>query len=138
MGRHSGFTLLEMIAIILIVSVGVIGLSRLYGSSTAGIAVGANLQVMSQQAQSCAERVIATRRDLGFGAATLTSNLCDPAPSGLANILNMGAIYTGTSTSTCPYTAQCRDVVVTVCAAANTPCSGNVLKSSIKMMLVKY
>lgn len=135
MQRDAGFTLIELIAIILVISIGAIGLSRLSANANVSLVTATNVQVMSQHAQSCAERVIATRRDLGFNSVKLTTSMCDPAPAGYTRLVSMPATYSGTGI--CPTGATCRDVTVTVCANTSTTCVG-VLKSSVVQLLVLY
>ncbi len=135
MQRDKGFTLIELIAIILITSIGAIGLSRLSGNVNVGLATATNVQVMSQHAQACAERIIATRRDFGFSSVKLTTSMCNPAPSGYTRLVSMPATYSGSGA--CPSGATCRDITVTVCANTSATCVG-VMKSAIVQLLVSY
>lgn len=135
MRRDSGFTLIELIAIILVTSIGAIGLSRLSANANVGMVTATNVQVMSQHVQACAERIIATRRDFGFNSANLTTSMCDSAPAGYTRLVSMPATYSGTGV--CPTGATCRDVTVTVCANTSITCVG-VMKSSVVQLLVLY
>lgn len=139
MRRLSGFSLLELIVVIVLISVGLLGLSRLTGGLGKAMYGTANLQTMSQYAQECAERVISTRRESGFASSLLTSTLCDPSPASYVRTLIMPASYTGTaSTPACPLGATCRDVTVKVCTGSVSPCPTTAQSTSVTFMLVQY
>jgi len=139
MRRPSGFSLIELIVVIVLISVGLLGLSRLTGGLGKAMYGTADLQTMSQYAQECAERVISTRRESGFASALLTSTLCDPSPASYVRTLTLPASYVGTaSTPACPLGATCRDVIVKVCAGSVSPCPTTAQSASVTFMLVQY
>ena len=127
MRRTKGFTLLELIAVIVVISVGLAGLARMWGNADVAIFTGEEMQKTAQYAQECAEIVLGTRRDLGFN--TLTTTLCDPAPTGYTRTITLSSNYTGTTTSACPNGATCRDATVTA--------SKGSASSDVKLMLVQ-
>lgn len=139
MRRAGGFSLIELLVIMVLISIGLLGLSRLTGNLGKAAFRTGNLQTMSQYAQECAERVISTRRDAGFASPLLTSTLCDPSPASHIRTLSLPASYIGTtSTSACPLGATCRDVTVTVCAGSVSPCPATVQSANVTFMLVQY
>jgi prepilin-type N-terminal cleavage/methylation domain-containing protein len=111
-GFTSGFTLLEMLVVIVIVSVGLAGLGRMFGNTAMGLANAEDMQNAAAYAQQCAEIIIGTRRDRGFNA--VSSSLCGPAPAGYARTVTLGTAYSGSGPVACPAGATCRDVQVAV------------------------
>lgn len=107
----TGFTLIELMAVILVVSVGLAGLARMFGNSSLTLATAENIQVTAQYAQECAEYVLGVRRDLGI--ASVTTNTCStlPAlPSGYSRTLELASNTTGA----CPASSSCTNAAVTV------------------------
>lgn len=139
MRRVSGFSLIELIIVIVLISVGLLGLSRLTGGLGKAVINTADLQTMSQYAQECAERVISTRRESGFASPLLTRTLCDPSPASYVRTLTLPASYTGSaSTPACQLGATCRDVTIKVCAGTVSPCPATAQSTSVTFMLVQY
>ena len=106
----AGFTLLELVAVIVLISVGLAGLASMFGQTGRALIVGEDAQAAAQYGQECAERFMATRRDLGFNHATITTTLCDPSPAGFTRIVTPAGLptYTGTGTP-CPPQGPERD-----------------------------
>lgn len=139
MHRPAGFSLIELTVVMVLISIGLLGLGRLTGGLGGAVFGSADLQTMSQYAQECAERVMSTRRESGFGSALLTSTLCDPSPASYVRTLTLPASYTGSaSTPACPLGATCRDVTVRVCAGSASPCPATAKSASVSFMLVQY
>jgi type IV pilus assembly protein PilV len=115
MRRSAGFTLLELVMVMVIIGVGMAGIAGIFGNTSGSLSLNETQQQASQYAQECAERLLATRRDLGFAWFASNTFACDN-PSGFTLGLSIGSLYTGTSTAatTCPNGVQCRDVRITV------------------------
>lgn len=129
--RDRGFTLIELVAVMIVISVGLLGLASLFSNSSTSLSTNETLQRVTQYAQECAERAIATRRDLGFADASISSSLCDSLalPAGFTRSVGV-TTYNGTG-SPCPSgTNNCKDVLVTV--------ANGTLSSAITVMLVNY
>ncbi|MGE5650577.1 MAG: type II secretion system protein [Bacillota bacterium] len=126
MRRVDGFTLLELLAVIVIVSVGLAGLAKMFGNTSMALVLGEGTQLTAQYAQECAEYVLGVRKDLGF--TSITENTCDslPAlPAGYSRSLSLAANTTGT----CPSSSTCANVAVTV--------SRGTASTTITVMLVQ-
>lgn len=125
-----GFTLIELVLVIIIVSIGLLALASMFGNNMRALAIGEDTQRAAQYGQECAERILAARRDLGF--ASISTTICDlmALPTGFARTVTVPATYTGTATSACPNLASCRDVTVTV--------GKDAVSSVITLMLVDY
>lgn len=137
-----GFTLMEMVTVMVIISIGVLGLTRLFGSTRNSLSANETVQQATQYAQECSESVMTVRRNQGFAWFASNTFSCGAAPSGFTRTNNpVGATYTGTSSGACnghtpcpcPNTVSCRDVVITVTNATNTAYS-----STVTLMLVDY
>ena len=146
MRRAHGFTLIEMVVVMLIISGGMLGITSLFSNTAKSLSTNETLQQATQYAQECAERVMATRRNLGFDwfatnkidAATQTS--CSTNPSGFTRTVKLNPLftatpnyYTGTGSTACPNGTNCRDVSITVTSTANAS-----LTSAITLLLVYY
>lgn len=123
MRSESGFTLIELIVVIVIISTGLAGLARLFGNSSIALVKGEEQQNATRYAQECAERVLKLRRDsgwasIGFGS---TSNTLCSSPTGYTTTVTLSAAYSNAvATPWCPtntttsYIASCGDVTVKV------------------------
>lgn len=111
----AGFTLIELVAVIVLISVGLAGLASMFGQSGRALVLGEDVQTAAQHGQECAERFMATRRDLGFADPSITTALCGADPTGFTRTVTPPGLptYIGTTTSACPDTATCRDIVIT-------------------------
>lgn len=139
MHARPGFTLLELVAVLVMTSVAMLGMAKLWGNANRGLAQAGDSQALSRLAQDCAERIIQTRRDYGFGSALINSVICDPAPASFIRTVSVPASpTTGSAGTACPVGAACRNIVVEVCAGSGTACAPGVVKSRVAVMLVSY
>lgn len=128
--RSRGFTLIELVIVLIVVAIGAVTLGALFSDTSGSLNTNEVLQRSTQYAQQCAEHVIATRRKNGFTAVSTT--LCDTLtlPALFSRTVAIGSAYT---TSPCPGASySCKDATVTVShTALATP-------SVITIMLVDY
>jgi prepilin-type N-terminal cleavage/methylation domain-containing protein len=136
--RAAGFTLIELIGVIVIASVGMVGVARLFSNTNVALSRATTEQVLSQYVQDCAERVLETRRDYGFASVLLTTTICDPSPTSYTHTVGLPATYMGTTTTACPSGIVCRDVTVTVCTGSTSPCPTTASSATATLMLVTY
>lgn len=138
--RATGFTLIELIAVIVTVSVGMVGVAQMFGNINFGLARATDEQVVSQYVQECAEQVLQTRRDYGLTSARIVTTMCDlPAiAASYQRTLSLPTSYTGASNTACPSGIVCRDVTVTVCAGTVSPCPATAATSTATLTLVTY
>jgi prepilin-type N-terminal cleavage/methylation domain-containing protein len=130
-----GFTLVEMVVVMVIVAVGLLGLTRMFNDNVAAFTSGEDVQRAAQYAQECTERILALRRNLSyFGTTEITTTACDSStlPTGFARTITFGATdpYTGTSSTACPNGVSCRNVTVTVTKGS--------ISADATVMLVAY
>ena len=127
----SGFTLIELILVLLIVTIGLAGLASMFSNNSRAITIAEDTQQAAQYAQECAERVLAVRRNQGF--VSVNENVCDSmslTSTGFTRNVAISAAYPGGATAACPESATCRDVSVTVSKGASS--------SALTLMLVDY
>lgn len=136
--RSKGFTLIELVVVMLVISFGLLGLTSLFSNTTGSLATNETLQRATQYAQECAERAVATQHNFGLDWFASNTFTCGTPPAGfeynqVADPAPVGSLYIGTNaTSPCPgVTTNCRDVTVVVRSVANPA-----LSSTINVMLV--
>lgn len=112
-----GFTLIELVLVMVVVSVGLLGLSSIFSENTKALVLNENVQRVSQYAQECAEHILAVNRRTPTGFNSITTTMCDGAPldnhPGITTTVTVPATYTGTTLTTCPNGVTCRNVTVT-------------------------
>lgn len=141
--RRHGFTLIELVIVMLVISFGLLGLTSLFSGSATSLTTNETLQQATQYAQECAEKLIATRRSNGFTQFTANGPFsCGSNPSGFTRLpndssLDTGGTYTGVAGTCnsntpcpCPVGVLCRDIPITVTSGS--------LSASITVMLVDY
>src|SRR5450830_1983983 len=135
--RAHGFTLLELVGVIVIASVGMVGVTKMFSNLNLGLARAADEQTVSQFAQACAERILQTRRDYGLTSTRIATTMCDtPTLTGYVRSVTLPANSTGTvSTPVCPVGIVCRDATVTVCAGT---CASGATSASVTLTMVSY
>jgi prepilin-type N-terminal cleavage/methylation domain-containing protein len=145
-----GFTLIELVGVMLVISIGFLGLARLFANMDINLAKAEAQDKTLQYAQACAEYVFQSRRDLGYcttavpctttvnsvNVTYLSTTMC----ASLVSTADTAAGYTvgpltisnsGTSaTGMCATGAVCRDVTI--------PSSGGGVSSSVTITLASY
>lgn len=148
--RIRGFTLIELVGVMLVISIGFLGIANLFANMDLALAKAEGQDKTLQYAQACAEYVFQSRRDLGYCttavpctttvnsvsvtylSTTMCSSLLSSADStagytlGPLTISNSGT----TNTGMCPTGAICRDVTI--------PSTGGGMSSSVTITLANY
>lgn len=118
--RNAGFNLIEVIAVIVLLGVGVVAILSLFASGTRSLGMNVNSQISTQLAQQRAEQVLADRRNpaRGFGYIT-AANYPDETPVfGAPNYSRTVRITNPFASPACPAApVNCKQVVVTVTSA---------------------
>ena len=110
-----GFSLVELIAIIVLLAVGLVSLLQVFGTATRSIGNNVDGQLGAQLTQEGAERVLTDRRTRGYSYMAAANYPAEAPVAGFPN-------YTRTTTFTplavppCA-TASCQQVVVSVTRA---------------------
>ena len=139
MKRHTGFTLIELICAVTMMSVGLAGIARVFQLTRQGPLYAAATQNAAQLAQDCADLILNSRRSSGYG--TQTATMCDNLATSAARAGYSG--YSGytlslssstTSTSACPTGAACTYWTVKVAPPADL----KLMPTMAAFMLVQY
>lgn len=132
--RQLGFTLIELVAVIIVMAVAAVPLFGLFSQSGVSMLANEETQTAAQLAQERAEHLMAVRRNRGYGDVELSTNLSEDL-----NGTNYSR-YTRSTTITNPFTgngcpggATCKQVLVQVSDDA----SGTV-RSAVTFVLVSY
>lgn len=115
-----GFTLIEVVAAMLLLSVGAAGLIGMYGTVGRTLSGNQDMQTAVQMAQECSEYVVAQRRNnaaVGFAGVT-GSTFCSTALPATAGFTVTTPITSPYSPAFCPGT--CKLVNITVTKGTNT------------------
>lgn len=133
-GIQSGFTLIELVAVVLVLAVAAVPLFSLFSQSGISMLVNENIQTATQLAQERAEHLLAVRRNRGYGDAELTTNLVeDLNGTNYAQYDRSTIITSPFAGNGCPGGAVCKQLVVQVSDDA----SGTV-RSEVTFVLVNY
>jgi prepilin-type N-terminal cleavage/methylation domain-containing protein len=141
--RQRGFTLIELVAIIVLLSVGATAILALFGQVGRSIATNQETQTGAQLAQACAEQIMAFRRNTatGYGYANVVvgnaTGACDAGFTAVggftsAPVVNVTA-YDSTTLPACPSATAgaCKQVDIQVS-------KGIVRAASLSLLLVNY
>jgi Tfp pilus assembly protein PilV len=136
-----GFTLIEVVAIIVVLSVGIVALLQVFGTATRTIGHNVDGQLGAQLAQERAEQLLADRRSLdparGYNAPSLALGTVNEAPvTAFPDYYRrtvISAIAPGVNP--CPPAATCKQVLVSV-VRTGQPITQPV--GQVTFMLVNY
>ena len=125
--RQSGFSLMELIMVLIFTSILAGGMAHLFGETIDQIAVSEERVVATQLAQERMEQVLAERRADGYGTFSTASD----------SVLLAGKSYDRTVTVTpltggvCPTGMSCKEVLVEVVLSG-------AVRADITQLLVDY
>lgn len=125
-----GFTLLEMIAVIVILSVAAVPISGLFSKASVSLLNNQDIQTATQLAQEQAELILGRRRNQGF-AAIVPGTYPEVLGGNYAGFNRTTTITQPLTPPGCPAGAVCDLVRVSVDA-------GGALLSEISFVLVNY
>jgi prepilin-type N-terminal cleavage/methylation domain-containing protein len=128
--RQQGFSLLELVAVILILAIAAVPLFSLLSQPARSLLSNERIQTAAQLAQERAEYLLAVRRNSGYTAADVSTS---PV---VENLTGNYAAYTRTTTINDPYAGadcpgSCKQIIVNVSESAQT-------RAEIAFLLVNY
>lgn len=132
-----GFTLLEMIIVMVILGIASVAVVTMVANLGAGQGDNRDLQVGTQLLQECGEWIVAQhRRDVTFFDSTLASNtscygLSSYVTSDGATFGPPDVVVTTYTGSACPTGGQCKNAAVTISKDGAT-------LTTLNVMLVRY
>lgn len=115
-GGRRGFTLLELVVVIVVVSIGAVVLLELFTGVAESLGANEDIQAATQLAQECGEHVVAVRRDPKTGFAAVTAAVCDVLPAPPPGFTRQVEVSDLTDSPPCTVTTAgtCKRVVVSV------------------------
>lgn len=109
--HRNGFTLIEMVISMVIISVAAVALLNAMMNSGRALRLTDRVQVGASMVTECAEYIVTSRRNGTKTYAQIDSAVCNillPSPSGLTLTVSLAAL----ATSACPSGATCQSVTV--------------------------
>lgn len=126
--RSDGFSLIELILVIVLLSIASVGLVALLGQLTNTLAVNNDTQAAAQQAQQCAEYLLGVRRRSGYALSGISDCSAQPAFNGFGPpAVTITDPYSG---SGCPLGANCKLFEIRAIVGSGA--------SSVSLMLTEY
>jgi len=127
---QQGFTLLELIMVIVIVSLATVPILGQFTQVASSMLVDEEIQTATQLAQQRSEWVLADRRNLGYGAI-LTGTTIDTPGGNFTAYTRTLTVNEPPSAGGCAAGATCKEVIVTVDRGAST-------RAEVSFILVSY
>jgi prepilin-type N-terminal cleavage/methylation domain-containing protein len=127
---QQGFTLLELIIVIVIVALASVPILGQFTQVTSSMLIDEEIQTAAQLAQERAEGVLADRRSQGY-AAIPTGTTIDALAGNYASYTRTLTVNEPPSGSGCAAGATCKEVIVTVDRAASA-------RAEVTFVLVSY
>jgi len=131
MRLQCGFSLIELIMVIVIVSIAALMLLSSFSYVGSSIIVSDELQIGMQSAQECSDFIISSRRDATNSYAGIDNTVCNflVVPAGFTRSVTV-TVEDSSTLPACP-SAACKKVVVSVL-------SGTTSITDITTLLVDY
>jgi len=123
--RLAGFTLIELVMVIVVLSVISAGLVRVLGGMTGGILLQKDSQISQQLVQECAEYLLGLRRHVGYNMNSVSN--CSSLPT-FSGSVAVATITNPSADTACPALASCKRFDITATHASSQA------KSSILMV----
>lgn len=119
-----GFSLIELVMIIVLLGVGLTGLMAMFSRSVGSIDDNTGIQAGAQLVQQCAEHILGTRRQTLNGYALITNAVCNGlAPVGFSHTVTVTALAGGV----CPGGLACSQVQITANQGVTAIATGQLL-----------
>jgi prepilin-type N-terminal cleavage/methylation domain-containing protein len=129
-GEQRGFTLIELVAVIVIIAIAAVPLFGLFSQAGRSLLADEKIQTATQLAQARAEQLMAVRRNRGYGDPEVSANLTETLAGNYAGYTRTTTI-TGFAGPACPAGAVCKQVAVRVD-------EGGQARAEITFVLVDY
>lgn len=128
-----GFSLIELIALIVVVSIATVVLLAQFGGIAKSLSSNEDIQTAAQLAQECSEHVMAVRRNPAQGFAAVTDTVCDVLPAPLPGFTRTVDVTELTTSPPCTVTTAgtCKQVIVSIAKGVITP-------GAVTLMVVNY
>jgi prepilin-type N-terminal cleavage/methylation domain-containing protein len=111
---QNGFTLIEMVLVIIIISVASVPLFGLFSRAASSLLINEKTQTAAQLAQERAEFLLAIRRNQNFDAAELSGNTSEALSGNYSGYTRSTVITQPPGGPGCPAGASCKEVIISV------------------------
>jgi prepilin-type N-terminal cleavage/methylation domain-containing protein len=120
MKTQSGFTLIELVLVIIIISIAAVPLFGMFSQAASSLLINEKTQTAVQLAQEHAEYLLAIRRNQDFNATELSGNTTEVLGGNFSGYNRSTLITQPPSGPGCPAGASCKEVTVSVDEGATT------------------
>lgn len=131
MKSQNGFTLIEMVLVIIIISLASVPLFGMFSRAASSLLINEKTQTAVQLAQERAEFLLAIRRNQNFVAPELSSNTNEVLSGNYSGYRRSTMITQPPSGPGCPAGASCKEVIISVDEGAST-------YAEVTFLLVSY
>jgi prepilin-type N-terminal cleavage/methylation domain-containing protein len=118
--RQSGFTLIELVLVIIIIAVASVPLFSLFSRAASSLLINEKTQTAVQLVQERAEYLLAIRRSQDFAAAELSSNTSEVLGGNYSGYTRSTVIRQPPAGPGCPAGATCKELVISVDEGGST------------------
>ncbi len=132
--RQQGFTLIELVAVIIIMAIASVPLFGLFSQPAVSMVTNEKIQTAAQLDQERAEYLLAVRRNQGYTAADISVGQTETLTGNYSNYTRTTSIIDETTPyagSDCPAVGACKQITVSVTEGGNT-------LAEIAFVLVNY
>jgi prepilin-type N-terminal cleavage/methylation domain-containing protein len=125
-----GFTLIELVAVIIVVAIAAVPLFGLFSQAGLSLLADEKIQTATQLAQARAEQLMAVRRNRGYSDAEVSAGLSETLTGNYTGYTRTTTVaaYVG---SACPVGAACKQIAVRVD-------EGGQARAEVTFVLVNY
>ena len=120
MKSQNGFTLIEMVLVIIIISLASVPLFGMFSQAASSLVVNEKSQTAAQLAQEQAEYLLAVRRNQDFLAAELAGNTSEVLNGNYSGYTRSTIITQPPVGPGCPAGASCKEVTISVDEGGST------------------
>jgi prepilin-type N-terminal cleavage/methylation domain-containing protein len=132
--EQQGFTLIELITVIIIMAIASVPLFSLFSQTSVSMVANERIQTATQLAQERAEHLLAVRRNQGYAAADISIGQTELLTGNYSNYTRTTSIIDETipyAGSDCPAVGACKQITVSIAEAGKT-------RAEIAFVLVNY
>ena len=118
-----GFSLIELIIVIVVVSIAAVGMLALFGGVGRSLSINEDTQTAAQLGQECCEHILGARRNPKIGYSAINDASCDVLPAPLAGFARKVTVTDLTTSPPCTVSSAgtCKKVEVSITATTTNP-----------------
>lgn len=130
---YKGFSLIELIIVIVVVSIAAVSMLALFGGAARSLNINEDTQTAAQLGQECSEHILAARRNPQIGYGGIDDTICNALPDPLAGFTRTVTVTDLITSPPCTVitAGTCRNVVVSIATPTTSP-------TVFTLMIVNY